>query len=102
MIRGGLALVAALFGEELVKLCRGGGMALRWVATGALEHAKKFRRLEGHKEMPKLVAALRARDAEMKNANVRRTGWKSHGRCRREFQLRAGQTPRLELGVWEI
>ncbi len=49
-------------------------MALRWVATGALEHATKFRRLKGHKEMPKLVAALRARDAEMKNANVRKTG----------------------------
>jgi transposase-like protein len=57
-----------------VKRCRGGGMALRWVATGALEHATKFRRLKGHKEMPKLVAALRARDAEMKNANVRKTG----------------------------
>ncbi len=57
-----------------VKRCRGGGMALRWVATGALEHATKFRRLKGHKEMPKLLAALRARDAELKNANVRCTG----------------------------
>ena len=57
-----------------VKRCRGGGMALRWVATGALEHATKFRRLKGHKEMPKLVAALRGRDAEVKHANVRKTG----------------------------
>lgn len=57
-----------------VKRCRNGGMALRWVATGALEHATKFRRLKGHKDMPKLVAALRARDAEMKDANVRQTG----------------------------
>lgn len=58
-----------------VKRCRDGGMALRWVATGALEHATKFRRLKGHKEMPKLIAALRARDAEMKrNANVRLAG----------------------------
>jgi putative transposase len=56
-----------------VKRCRDGGMALRWVATGALEHATKFRRLKGHKEMPKLVAALRARD-QIKNANVRQTG----------------------------
>jgi putative transposase len=57
-----------------VKRCRGGGMAKRWVATGALEHAKKFRRLKGHRDMPKLIAALRARDAEMKDANVRPTG----------------------------
>jgi transposase-like protein len=57
-----------------VKRCRGGGMALRWVATGALEHATKFRRLKGHKDMHKLVDALRARDAAMKNANVRKTG----------------------------
>lgn len=57
-----------------VKRCRGGGMALRWVATGALEHAKKFRRIKGHKEMPKLIAALRARDLELQNARVSRTG----------------------------
>jgi transposase-like protein len=59
-----------------VKRCRGGGMAVRWVATGALEHATRFRRVKGHRDMPKLIAALRARDAEMKNenANVSRTG----------------------------
>jgi transposase-like protein len=57
-----------------VKRCRGGGMALRWVATGALEHATKFRRLKGYKDMPKLIAALRARDVEMKNTSVSRTG----------------------------
>jgi len=57
-----------------VKRCRGGGMALRWVATGALEHATRFRRLKGHKEMPKLVAALRARDVAMNDANVSHTG----------------------------
>ena len=61
-----------------VKRCRNGSMALRWVATGALEHATKFRRLKGHKEMPKLVAALRARDAELAGASgsaaTRRTG----------------------------
>lgn len=57
-----------------VKRCRGGGMALRWVASGALEHAKKFRRVKGHREMHKLVAALKARDVAMKSANVRRTG----------------------------
>jgi transposase-like protein len=54
--------------------CRSGAMALRWVATGALESARGFRRLKGHQQMGKLVAALRARDAELDAANVRRTG----------------------------
>jgi transposase-like protein len=59
-----------------VKRCRHGAMALRWVATAALEAARGFRRVRGHKDVPKLVAALRARDAELgnKNDNVRRAG----------------------------
>ena len=59
-----------------VKRCRHGAMALRWVATAALEAARGFRRIRGHKDMPKLVAALRARDAELetKNITVRRAG----------------------------
>jgi len=44
---------------------RGGQMMLRWVAAGVLEAAKGFRRLKGHADMPKLVAALRARDQEL-------------------------------------
>lgn len=39
-------------------------MVLRWVAAGVLEAVKGFRRLKGHKEMPKLVAVLRARDQQ--------------------------------------
>jgi len=57
-----------------VDRCRSGAMALRWVATGALEAARGFRRLKGHAQMGKLVAALRARDAELDAANVRRSG----------------------------
>ncbi len=34
-------------------------------AAGVLEAVKGFRRLKGHKEMPKLVAALRARDQQL-------------------------------------
>ena len=45
-----------------VKRWRGGQMMLRWVAAGVLEAVKGFRRLEGHADMPRLVAALRARD----------------------------------------
>ena len=48
-----------------VKRWRGGQMVLRWVAAGVLEAAKGFRRLKGHKEMPTLVTALRARDQQL-------------------------------------
>ena len=40
-------------------------MVLRWVAAGVLEAAKGFRRVKGCKDMPMLVAALRARDAQL-------------------------------------
>ena len=46
-----------------VKRC--GTMMLRWVAAGVLEAAKGFRRVKGCKNMPTLVAALRARDAQL-------------------------------------
>jgi putative transposase len=48
-----------------VKRWRGGQMVVRWVAAGVLEAVKGFRRLKGHKELPKLVAALRARDQQL-------------------------------------
>ena len=47
-----------------VKRGRGGQMVVRWVAAGVLEAVKGFRRLKGHKAMPQLVAALRARDQQ--------------------------------------
>ena len=48
-----------------VKRWRGGTMVLRWVAAGVLEAAKGFRRVNSCKEMPTLVTALRARDAQL-------------------------------------
>lgn len=48
-----------------VKRWRGGQMMLRWVAAGVLEAVKGFRRLKGHADMPRLVAALRARDQRL-------------------------------------
>jgi putative transposase len=48
-----------------VKRWRGGQMVVRWVAAGVLEAVKGFRRLKGHKSMPQLVAALRARDQQL-------------------------------------
>jgi putative transposase len=44
---------------------RGGQMVLRWTAAAVLEAVKGFRRLKGHKDMPTLVAALRARDQKL-------------------------------------
>jgi hypothetical protein len=38
---------------------------LRWTAAAVLEAVKGFRRLKGRADMPKLVAALRARDQEL-------------------------------------
>jgi putative transposase len=43
-----------------VKNWRGGSMALRWCVTALVEAEKKFRRIRGHREMPQLVAALKA------------------------------------------
>jgi transposase-like protein len=48
-----------------VKRWRGGQMVLRWTAAAVLEAVKGFRRLKGHKDMPTLVAALRARDQQL-------------------------------------
>ena len=42
---------------------RGGMMILRWTAAGALEAERHFRKITGHRGLPKLVAVLRARDA---------------------------------------
>jgi putative transposase len=48
-----------------VKRWRGGQMVLRWTSAAILEAVKGFRRLKGHKDMPKLVAALRTRDQQL-------------------------------------
>lgn len=50
-----------------VKRWQDGTMVLRWVAIGLQEAAKGFHRLKGRKGMPKLVAALRAHDANLKS-----------------------------------
>lgn len=48
-----------------VKRWRGGRLVLRWTAAAVLEAVNGFRRLKGHADMPKLVAALRARDQQL-------------------------------------
>ena len=51
--------------SKRVKRWRGGRMMLRWCAASVLDAATRFRRIRGHAEMPKLVAALRAHDATL-------------------------------------
>jgi transposase-like protein len=43
-----------------VRRWRNGEMIVRWVATAVREAERSFRRLKGHKDMPRLVAALDA------------------------------------------
>jgi putative transposase len=43
-----------------VKRWKGGRMMLRWCAASVLDASTRFRRIKGHREMPKLLAALRA------------------------------------------
>lgn len=42
-----------------VRRWRDGTMIVRWVASALREADKKFRKLKGHKDMPKLIAALK-------------------------------------------
>jgi transposase-like protein len=56
-----------------VKRWDGGQMILRWVAVSLAEASKTFRKLRGHKNMPKLVAALRAHDARLKPPTIDRS-----------------------------
>jgi transposase-like protein len=56
-----------------VKRWDGGQMILRWVAVALVEAAKTFRKLRGYKNMPKLVAALRANDATLATTSLDRS-----------------------------
>jgi transposase-like protein len=47
-----------------VKRWHGGMMILRWAAAGVLDAERHFRKITGHRSLPKLVAALRAYDAK--------------------------------------
>jgi transposase-like protein len=38
---------------------RGGDMRMRWTAAGLAEAQKSFRRVKGHRDLPKLTAAIR-------------------------------------------
>lgn len=56
LIESALSVASDL--ADNVKCWRTGDMRLRWIAAGLLAAEKQFRRVRGHKMMPKLTAAL--------------------------------------------
>ncbi len=46
--------------QRNVKRWRGGETVLRWTAAGMLDAERSFRRVRGHRELPKLRAALQS------------------------------------------
>jgi transposase-like protein len=56
LIESALSVASDVAGR--VKRWRAGDMRLRWIAAGLLAAEKQFRRVRGHKLMPKLLAAL--------------------------------------------
>ena len=51
-----------------VKRWRGADMIRRWASVGLFEAEKRFRRIKGYREMPKLVSALRTTEAKVEVA----------------------------------
>lgn len=54
-----------------VRRWRDGTMVQRWTATALADVAKCFRRIRGHKDIPLLVAALRAHDEKLARDEAR-------------------------------
>jgi len=54
-----------------VRRWRDGTMVQRWTATALADAAKSFRRIRGHKDVPILVAALRAHDETLARDEAR-------------------------------
>lgn len=63
LIESALSVASDVAGR--VKRWRAGDMRLRWLAAGLLAAEKQFRRVRGHKLMPKLLAALDVGTAEI-------------------------------------
>jgi putative transposase len=51
-----------------VKRWRGADMIRRWASVGLFQAEKRFRRIKGYREMPKLVSALRTAEAQVEVA----------------------------------
>ena len=72
-----------------------GGVAGRWCCDGprppSSKPSKGFRRLKGHRDMPQLVAALRARDQQLGIVVSAENVAENVTRAAAEFQQRPGQ-----------
>jgi len=67
IVESGMSIVRHV--TRNVKRWRSGKMVLRWTATGFMEAEKRFRRINGYQEIPRLVAALkRKRDLDKSKA----------------------------------
>jgi transposase-like protein len=51
-----------------VKRWRGADMIRRWASLGLFQAAKRFRRIKGYREMPRLVSALRTVEVKVEVA----------------------------------
>jgi len=51
-----------------VRRWRDGNMVARWVATGLLDLEKRFRRIRGHREIPKLLISLKTGAGQVKES----------------------------------
>ncbi len=51
-----------------VKKWNGGNMVQRWAVAALLRAEKKFKRVKGYKEIPKLIAALQQKTLDRKEA----------------------------------
>ena len=55
-----------------VKRWQGGSMIVRWASAAVLDAEKRFRRIRGYRDLPRLVGALKAIEAEQNNATDQR------------------------------
>jgi putative transposase len=51
---------------ERVKKWNGGGMVQRWAVAALLRAERKFKRVKGYREIPKLIAALQQKNLDRK------------------------------------
>jgi len=59
IVESGMSIVRHV--TRNVKRWRNGKMVLRWAAAGFMEAEKRFRRINGYQEIPRLVKALKER-----------------------------------------
>lgn len=82
--------------QRNVKRWRSGEMALRWTAAGTLEAERRFRRVVGHRDLPKLIAAIEHEVHGRQGAPMIEAA-PDHHRTAVDFPRRAGHPPRCHV-----